>query len=91
MRVRRASLPREGTVIRSRVSLLEGGTGLNQLAIRVSQAARFPAGAWLVRLEHFPMLSTMTERMTTEVQCRRYAASYLNLAKTSRSSTARET
>jgi hypothetical protein len=31
------------------------------------------------------MLSTMTERMTTEVQCRRYAASYLNLAKSSRS------
>ena len=31
------------------------------------------------------MLSTMTERLTTEVQCQRYAASYLNLAKTSRS------
>jgi hypothetical protein len=31
------------------------------------------------------MLSTMTERMTTEVQCRRYAASYLSLAKSSRS------
>ena len=31
------------------------------------------------------MLSTMTERMTTEVQCLRYAASYLSLAKSSRS------
>ena len=31
------------------------------------------------------MLNTMTERMTTEVQCRRYAAHHLNLAKSSRS------
>jgi hypothetical protein len=35
--VRRASLPRDGTVIRSRISSLEAGTGLNQLAVRVSQ------------------------------------------------------
>jgi hypothetical protein len=86
-RVRRASLPRDGTVIRSRVSSLEAGTGLNQLAVRVSQAVRLAVGArsdrrfprslrqrGAVRLEHVPMLSNMTERMTTEVQCRRYAA-----------------
>ena len=30
-------------------------------------------------------MSTMTERMTTEVRCLRYAASYLSLAKSSRS------
>ena len=100
-RVRRASLPRDGTVIPSRVTSLEAGAGLNQLAVRLSQAARLPVGAvrssarsrfprlqrqaGAIRLEHVPMLTTMTERMTTEVQCRRYAAHHLNLAKSSRS------
>jgi hypothetical protein len=32
-----------------------------------------------------PMLTTITERLTTEIQCRGYAAHYLNLAKGSRS------
>jgi hypothetical protein len=36
-------------------------------------------------LEHMPMLGTVTERMTTEVSCQRYAASYLNIAKSSSS------
>jgi len=45
MRVRRDSLPRDGTVIQSCVSSLEAGTGLNQLAVRISQAARLAVGA----------------------------------------------
>ena len=45
MRVRRNSLPRDGTVIQSCVSSLEAGTGLNELAVRISQAARLAVGA----------------------------------------------
>ena len=70
MRVRRDSLPRDGTVIQSCVSSLEAGTGLNQLAVRISQAAQLAVGArsdrrfprsqltGAIRLEHVPMRST---------------------------------
>jgi hypothetical protein len=65
-----------------------GRTTPRRRAVRSSARSRFPRysdkrGA--IRLEHVPMLNTMTERMTTEVPCRRYAAHHLNLAKSSRS------